>query len=92
MPKVRKALNTLRPHPGPWRCRREVDPPAPLFGTHDRALVSQDPSTSNSMRQEGVTSLPIVLDGVDVAGGCFIGIESRIASSAALAEEIPALI
>jgi hypothetical protein len=91
MPKVRKALNTLPPG-DPGAAHENVDPPAPLFGTHDRALVSQDPSTSNSMRQERLTSLPIVLDGVDVAGGCFIGIESCIASGAALAEEIPALI
>jgi hypothetical protein len=42
--------------------------------------------------RETFFSLPIVLDRVDVAGGCFIGIESRIASGAALTEEIPALI
>jgi hypothetical protein len=57
-------------------------------------LVGQDPCTSNSVRprESGFFSLLIVLDGVDVAGGCFIGIESRIASGAALTEEIPALI
>jgi hypothetical protein len=91
MPKVRKALNISDPTRDPGDADENVEPPAlSLVPTIELSLVRIPLLLTRCAKR--VASLPIVLDGVDVAGGCFIGIESRIASGAALAEEIPALI